>query len=57
MDQSTSFSLLVFFIGNYFLTFLIISLIAAGISLINKPKPLEIGAVAEAFFSYYLLSL
>jgi hypothetical protein len=41
--------------GNYFLTFLIIGLVAAVISLINKPKPLRINVVAEALFSYYLL--
>jgi hypothetical protein len=47
--------LLIFFIANYFLTFLIIGLLAAVISLINKPKPLTINVVAEALFSYYLL--
>ena len=46
---------MIFVIGNYFFTFLIIGLIAAGISLLNKPKPLRTSAVAEAFFSYYLL--
>jgi len=35
----------VFFVGNYFVTFFIIRLIAAGISLLNKPKPLRIGEV------------
>src|SRR5438093_8819427 len=48
-------SLLFFLISNYFMTFLIIGLIAAFISLLNKPKPLRINMVAEAFFSYYLL--
>src|SRR5207247_7211098 len=48
-------TILVFFIANYFLTFLIIGLLAALISLINKPKPLTINVVAEALFSYYLL--
>ena len=37
------------------MTFFIIGLIAAGISLLNKPKPLRIGEVGEAFFSYHLL--
>jgi hypothetical protein len=46
---------LVFFVGNYFVTFFIIGLIAAGISLLNKPKPLRIGEVSEAFLSYHLL--
>jgi hypothetical protein len=55
MDPSNSSSLIIFFIANYFFTFLIIGLVAAGISLINKPKPLTINLVAEAFFSYYLL--
>jgi hypothetical protein len=47
--------LLIFLIINYFLTFLIIGLIAGFISLLNKPKPLAITAVAEALFSYYML--
>ncbi|MGC2352758.1 MAG: DUF6790 family protein [Candidatus Udaeobacter sp.] len=55
MDQSKSSSLIIFVIGNYFFTFLIIGLIAAGISLLNKPKPLRTNIVAEALFSYYLL--
>jgi hypothetical protein len=55
MAESNSSSLIIFFIGNYFVTFLIIGLIAAGISLLNKPKPLRTNTVAEAFFSYYLL--
>ena len=55
MDDSKFSPALVFFVGNYFLTFLIIGLIAAGISLLNKPKPLRIGEVSEAFFSYHLL--
>jgi hypothetical protein len=42
-------------ISNYFLTFLIIGLIAGFVSLLNKPKPLRINAVAEALFSYYML--
>jgi hypothetical protein len=55
MDDSKFSSALIFVIGNYFVTFFIIGLIAAGISLLNKPKPLRIGEVGEAFFSYYLL--
>jgi Family of unknown function (DUF6790) len=59
--KSTSFSdmngskLLIFLISNYFLTLLIIGLIAGFISLLNKPKPLAITAVAETLFSYYML--
>jgi hypothetical protein len=55
MDDSNFSSALIFFVGNYFVTFFIIGLIAAGISLLNKPKPLQISEVSEAFFSYYLL--
>jgi hypothetical protein len=55
MDDSKFPSAFVFVVGNYFLMFFIIGLIAAGISLLNKPKPLQISTVSEAFFSYYLL--
>ena len=55
MDDSKLPSALVFFVGNYFVTFFIIGLIAAGISLLKKPKPLRISEVAEAFLSYHLL--
>jgi len=55
MDDSKFSSPLVFFVGNYFVTFFLIGLIAAGISLLNKPKPLRIGEVSEAFLSYHLL--
>ena len=51
MDESKLSSALVFFVGNYFVTFFIIGLIAAGISLLNKSKPLRIGKVSEAFLS------
>jgi len=46
---------LFFLIGNYFVTFFIIGLVAAVISLAKKPKPLRIGEAGEAFLSYYLL--
>jgi len=46
---------LILLIGNYFLTLLIIGLVAAWISLLRKPKPLKINTVAEAFVSYYML--
>ena len=55
MDESKAPSLLFLLIGNYFFTLLIIGFLAAGISLLNKPRPLRINTVAEAFFSYYLL--
>jgi Family of unknown function (DUF6790) len=42
-------------IGNYFLTFLIIGLIAGLLSLINKPKPRTTNIVVEALLSYYIL--
>lgn len=55
MDDSKFSSALSFVIGNYFVTFFIIGLLAAGISLLTKPKPLRIGEAGEEFFSYYLL--
>ena len=55
MNELKLRSALVFFVGNYFVTFFIIGLIAAGISLLNKPKPLRISDVAEALLSYHLL--
>jgi hypothetical protein len=55
MAESKFSPVLIFFIANYFLTFLIIGLVAAGLSLLSKPKPLRTSTVAEAFFSYYLL--
>jgi hypothetical protein len=55
MDGSKFHLFLFLLIGNYFLTLLIIGLIAGLISLLNKPKPLRINTVAEAFFSYYML--
>ena len=54
VDESEFSPALVFFVGNYFVTFFIIGLIAAGISLLRKPKPLRIDDVREAFLSYYL---
>jgi hypothetical protein len=42
-------------VGNYFLTLLIIGLIAGWISLASKPKPRSMNVVAEAFLSYYML--
>jgi Family of unknown function (DUF6790) len=55
MNSDVFSSLLFFFAANYFLTFLITGLVAALISLINKPRPLRIHTVAEAFFAYYML--
>jgi hypothetical protein len=55
MDESKFAPPLIFFVGNYFLTCLIIGLLAGVLSLINKPKPLRINIVSEALFSYYLL--
>src|SRR5215468_9734721 len=55
MEDSKVPPALVFFVGNYFVTFFIIGLIAAGISLLDKPKPLRISVVAEAPLSYHLL--
>lgn len=55
MEDSKISPALVFLIGNYFVTFFIIGLIAAGISLLKKAKPLRISEVAEALLSYQLL--
>ena len=55
MAESKFSAILIFFLINYFLTFLIIGLLAGVLSLINKPKPLRINVVAEALFAYYLL--
>ena len=50
VDDSKFSAVLIFFLVNYFLTFLIIGLIAGRLSLINKPKPLRIDVVGEALF-------
>src|SRR5689334_24752672 len=55
MEDSKVSAPLVFFVGNYFVTFFIFGLIAAGISLLKKARPLGISEVAEALLSYHLL--
>ena len=56
MEKSSQFSSgLVFFVGNFFVTFFVIGLLAALISLAKKPKPLQMSVVSEALLSYYLL--
>src|SRR6478752_8753981 len=55
MGDSKISAVLIFFLVNYFLTFLIVGLLAGALSLINKPKPLRVDVVAEALFSYYFL--
>src|SRR4029453_5803534 len=55
MHDSKFSSVLVFVVGNYFVTFFIIGLVAAVISIAKKPKPLQISEVSEALLSYYLL--
>ena len=55
MNRSTFSSVLFFVVANYFLTFFILGLVAAVISLLQQPKPLRTSTVAEALFSYYLL--
>jgi hypothetical protein len=47
--------LISFVLGNFTLTFLIIGLIASGIALMRKPKPLTAAVVVEALFAYFLL--
>jgi hypothetical protein len=44
-----------FVLSNFTLTFLIIGLIASGISLARTPKPLTAPVIVEALFSYFLL--
>src|ERR1700691_5343180 len=44
-----------FVLGNFTLTFLVIGLIASGVALLGKPKPLTTPVVVEALFSYFLL--
>jgi hypothetical protein len=44
-----------FVLGNFTLTFLVIGLIASGVALLRKPKPLTTPVVVEALFSYFLL--
>jgi Family of unknown function (DUF6790) len=55
MNDDKISSFLFFLISNYFLTFLLIGLVAAFVSLLRKPKPLKVNTVAEALFSYYML--
>ena len=55
MHDSKFSSVLIFVVGNYFVTFFIIGLFAAVISIAKKPKPLQISEVSEALLSYYLL--
>jgi hypothetical protein len=47
--------IVIFITSNFFVTFLVLGLIFAAVSLIGKPKPLKINTVAEAFTSYYFL--
>ncbi len=42
-------------LSNFTLTFLVIGLIAAAISLARKPKPLSSAVVVEEVFAYFLL--
>src|ERR1700722_11514133 len=44
-----------FILGNFTLTFLVIGLIASGVALLRKPKPLTTPVVVEALFAYFLL--
>src|SRR4030095_16843647 len=55
MNGSKLYLFLFLLISNYFITLLIIGLVAAWISLVRKPRPLKINTVAEAFLSYYML--
>jgi hypothetical protein len=42
-------------LGNFFVTFLVLGLIAAGIRLALRPKPLTAQIVVEDVFAYFLL--
>jgi hypothetical protein len=44
-----------FILGNFTLTLLVIGLVASGLALLRKPKPLATPVVVEALFSYFLL--
>jgi hypothetical protein len=44
-----------FILGNFTFTFLVVGFMAAGFSLLRKPRPLTAPVVVEALFSYFLL--
>jgi hypothetical protein len=44
-----------FVLGNFTLSFLVAGLIASGVALLRRPKPLTSPVVVEALFSYFLL--
>ncbi len=44
-----------FVLGNFTLTLLVIGLVAAGISLLRKPRPWSKAEIAEALLSYFVL--
>ncbi len=48
-------SFIAFLLSNFTLTFLILGLIASGISLLRKARPLNRTVIVEALFSYFLL--
>jgi type IV secretory pathway VirB2 component (pilin) len=50
-------SLIRFLLGNFTLTCLVIGLIASGVALLRKPKPLTTPVVVEALFSYFSITL
>ncbi|KTD61724.1 DUF6790 family protein [Legionella spiritensis] len=47
--------LIIFVISNFTLTFFVLSLLFAGVSLAFKPRPLQKATVIDILFSYYLL--
>jgi hypothetical protein len=53
MTDSKLFLFVFTLVSNYFATFFVIGLVAALVSIFNKPKP--VNTVTEAFFSYYML--
>lgn len=44
-----------FLLSNFTLTFFVIGLIASGVALMRKPKPLTAAVVVEALFAYFVL--
>jgi hypothetical protein len=56
MNGSKLYLFLFLLIGNYFPALLIIGVVADLITLLNRPKPLKVDTVTEAFFSYTCFS-
>lgn len=44
-----------FLLSNFTLTLLVLGLVASGVSLLRKPRPLRAAVVVEALFAYFIL--